>query len=138
MVHYDTPWNVSRIEQRIGRLDRLGRDNPDVKSIVLYDQSSVEAGLIECYEHGLGVYHASISGLEFSLRDVEAKLLRVALQHGLDGLMDSVGDIKETVDAERGRDESDALLDEASFDRNLAEGFLRCTNNSCANLHHVS
>ena len=37
VLHLDMPWNASILEQRIGRLDRLGRDPElDVKSVVLY------------------------------------------------------------------------------------------------------
>ena len=125
LIHYDTPWAISRIEQRIGRLDRLGRENAEVMSLVLFDESSVESGLVQCCEQGLGVYGHSISGLEFAIRDVESKLIQEAICSGKDGLFGLVGEIQELVEEERARDESEALLDEASFDRQAAERFLR-------------
>ena len=30
LVNYDLPWNPMRVEQRIGRLDRLGQESPEV------------------------------------------------------------------------------------------------------------
>ncbi|MDB4458732.1 SNF2-related protein [bacterium] len=125
LVHYDTPWNVSRVEQRIGRLDRLGRESPQVKSVVICDSTSVEGGLVQCYRDGLGVYNHSISGLEFALREVESDVINRAIESSYDGLLDLIEDIKETVELERDRDESEAVLDEASFDRKTAERFLR-------------
>ena len=127
LIHYDTPWNVSRVEQRIGRLDRLGRKSPQVKSVVVFDSTSVESGLVRCYREGLGVYKHSISGLEFALRDVESNIINcaIAIENEQEKLIQLVEDIKETVESERDRDESEAVLDEASFDRKTAERFLR-------------
>ena len=67
VVHFDHPWHVSRIEQRIGRLDRLERAKfySDVTSHLIFCKNAVEEALIRCYGDGLGVYKKSISGLEF-------------------------------------------------------------------------
>lgn len=125
LIHYDTPWNVSRVEQRIGRLDRLGRKSPQVKSVVVFDSTSVEGGLVRCYREGLAVYNDSISGLEFALREVESDIINCSIENEQENLNQLVEDIKETVESERDRDESEAVLDEASFDRKTAERFLR-------------
>lgn len=125
LVHYDTPWNVSRVEQRIGRLDRLGREIPEVKSIIVLDSTSVESALVKCYRDGLGVFSQSISGLEFALRDVESQMICAAIESGKEGLLSVIDDIQDTVHKERERDDSEAVLDEASFDRKTAERFLR-------------
>lgn len=125
LIHYDLPWNASRVEQRIGRLDRLGRKLSHVKSIVIYDKTSVESGLFQCLRDGLGIFTCSISGLEFALRSVESQMVAKALQDGREGVEGIVTEVREVVETERERDESDAVLDEASFDRKAAEGFLR-------------
>jgi ATP-dependent helicase HepA len=125
LIHYDLPWNASRVEQRIGRLDRLGRKLSHVKSIVIYDKTSVESGLLHCLRDGLGIFTSSISGLEFALRSVESQMVAKALQDGREGVEGIVTEVREVVETERERDESDAVLDEASFDRKAAEGFLR-------------
>ena len=84
IIHYDNPWHIAKIEQRIGRLDRLGREVFDttVLSNVLVPRGSVEQGFVECLSSGLGVYQSSISGLEFALREVEQILVRTALRKG--------------------------------------------------------
>lgn len=125
LIHFDTPWNVSRVEQRIGRLDRLGRECDEVKSTVIFDETSIEAGLVHCNATGIGVYTQSVSGLEFGLRDVESSLVAVALKDGRDGLMVLAEEILAIVESERERDDSEAVLDEASFDRIAANRFLR-------------
>lgn len=128
LIHFDTPWYVGRVEQRIGRLDRLGREkepHTDVLSEVIFDDTSVEGGLIRCYDTGIGVYRRSISGLEFALRDVEARIVQTAIDEGCEGL-DQIGEkLTAFAEEERARDDSEALLDEASFDRVAAEKFRR-------------
>jgi hypothetical protein len=122
LVHVDTPWHTARVEQRIGRLDRLGREQfrSDVTSVVLYNSESPEAGLISCLDDGIGVYRRSISGLEFALRQVERDLLTLAIDKGRDGLLDHAATLGDVVARERGQDESEAVLDEASFERTAA------------------
>ena len=36
VVHYDLPWNPNRLEQRDGRVDRFGQNNPTIKTVLLY------------------------------------------------------------------------------------------------------
>lgn len=57
VVNYDLPWNPMRLEQRIGRVDRLGQKKPAISVInliyggtidqVIYDRLYVRLGLIE-------------------------------------------------------------------------------------------
>ena len=36
MVHYDLPWNPTRLEQREGRADRFGQPSPEVRVATVY------------------------------------------------------------------------------------------------------
>jgi hypothetical protein len=122
LFHVDTPWHTARVEQRIGRLDRLGRElfSSDVTSVVLYNEAAPEAGLVHCFDDGIGVYRHSISGLEFALRQVERDLLALAIDTGRDGLFDHALTLRDVVERERAQDQSEAVLDEASFERSAA------------------
>jgi ATP-dependent helicase HepA len=125
IVHFDTPWHASRVEQRIGRLDRLGRERRDVVSNVLCATNSEEEGLITAFSDGLGVYSKSISGLEFALREVERDLVGTGLTEGSDGLAAIAPVIREVAAKERAEDESADLFDEASNERRAADAFRR-------------
>jgi ATP-dependent helicase HepA len=118
LVHVDHPWHVSRIEQRIGRLDRLGRARfyPDVTSHLVFCKNSIEEALIACYDDGLGVYRKSLSGLEFALRSTEHELIEAATLEGAEGLLAKVPNLQLRAEQERSRDDAEAVLDAASFD----------------------
>ena len=49
VVHYDTPWNVARLMQRIGRVNRIGTTAPSIRNFTFYpsDQGNQEIGLYE-------------------------------------------------------------------------------------------
>ncbi len=115
LFHFDTPWHLSPIEQRIGRLDRLGREHysDEVVSNVLYAKNTVEHALVTCYHAGIGVYRESISGLEFALRDVEREMIEKVLAGGFDALVGYAETLPRIVAAERVVDEGDAVQDEA-------------------------
>jgi hypothetical protein len=52
VVNYDLPWNPMRIEQRIGRVDRIGQLHP-VRAHNLVLENSVDARLLEILEEKL-------------------------------------------------------------------------------------
>jgi ATP-dependent helicase HepA len=126
VIHYDTPWQASRIEQRIGRLDRIGRTRyrTDVRSSIFYPEGSIEEAVVRCYDEGLNVYQDSISGLEFSLKEQELNIVKAALRGSVDALSEFTPILKQAALEERSRDEYDALLDWASFNEDRAQKFL--------------
>jgi ATP-dependent helicase HepA len=114
IVHYDLPWSVAAIEQRIGRLDRIGRVE-NVKSYVLHTESSIEAGFVDCLVGGFHIFSQSISGLEFMLRDSESAMIEEAISGDWERLSQLSGKIAKAADAERRTDDAEALTDAGSF-----------------------
>jgi superfamily II DNA or RNA helicase len=54
VVNYDLPWSPARIEQRIGRVDRIGQTHP-VKAFNLTMEHSVDARVLEVLELKLSI-----------------------------------------------------------------------------------
>lgn len=75
VIHLDLPWNINTIEQRIGRLDRMGRNvkNP-VTSVVIHSVDSYEEQLFKFWNDGLNVFCQSLSGLEIIMNDINNKI----------------------------------------------------------------
>lgn len=116
LVHFDLPWSVAAVEQRIGRLDRIGRREP-VQSVVIAAQSTLEAAWVECLDRGFDVFKRSISGLEFMLRDSEHKVVEHVIREGPGNIDAVIAELQDTSQRERANDDADALTDLASFDR---------------------
>lgn len=75
LVHFDLPWSVSRIEQRIGRLDRVGRgaERP-VRSVILCGPTPTERAICEIHSNVFRVLTQSVGGLEYSLPSFQREL----------------------------------------------------------------
>ncbi|WP_227939023.1 SNF2-related protein [Alkalihalobacillus deserti] len=72
IIHFDVPLSPSEIEQRIGRLDRIGRDvEKDVLSVVFYSQDSLEEELLRIWDSAFNIFNESLSGLEIALEEFE-------------------------------------------------------------------
>ncbi len=54
VINYDIPWNPMRLEQRIGRVDRIGQTHP-VRAINFVLKNSVEYRVLEVLEEKLAI-----------------------------------------------------------------------------------
>lgn len=59
VINYDLPWSPSKIEQRIGRVDRIGQASP-VKAVNLAMEQSVDARVLEVLESKLEVIRSEL------------------------------------------------------------------------------
>lgn len=76
IIHIDLPWNINTIEQRIGRLDRMGRDvEIPVTSVVVHSINSFEDQLFKFWNEGLNVFTQSLSGLEIIMNEINRKIV---------------------------------------------------------------
>ena len=77
LVLFDLPWKPSVVEQRIGRLDRIGRRIP-VEIVYFRPPSGVGRDAVALFE-ALGVFREPLAGLEPQLAHVEPTLEDVAV-----------------------------------------------------------
>jgi hypothetical protein len=80
LVLFDLPWKPSIVEQRIGRLDRIGRRIP-VDVVYFRPPGGIGADVVRLYET-LGLFREPLAGLEPQLAHVEGALEAVALDPG--------------------------------------------------------
>jgi superfamily II DNA or RNA helicase len=80
LINYDLPWNPMKVEQRIGRIDRIGQKSPSVSVVSLISAATIEERIYErlyrrllTIEETLGAFEAilgsEIAGLEQRLLD---------------------------------------------------------------------
>jgi ATP-dependent helicase HepA len=77
LVLFDLPWKPSLVEQRIGRLDRIGRRIP-VEIVYFRPPAGIGADVVRVFET-LGLFREPLAGLEPQLAHVEAALDEIAI-----------------------------------------------------------
>jgi len=85
IIHVDLPWSPARIEQRIGRIDRLGRSGV-VKSIVPFAHDHIEEDLLRLFQDSFQVFTRSMSGLEIIVEDVQSLIDQAFQEDNFEGL----------------------------------------------------
>ena len=66
MINFDLPWNPQRIEQRVGRIHRIGQTRP-VEIFNLSAQSTVEDYILEILDRKLNMFELVIGEMEMIL-----------------------------------------------------------------------
>jgi ATP-dependent helicase HepA len=77
LVLFDVPWKPSLVEQRIGRLDRIGRRIP-VDIVYFRPPSGIGYDVIRLFET-LGIFREPLAGLEPQLAHLEGAIEELAL-----------------------------------------------------------
>lgn len=64
LINYDMPWNPMRVEQRIGRIDRLGQRFADIRITNLHYRDTVEADVYQALRERISVFETVVGGLQ--------------------------------------------------------------------------
>jgi SNF2 family DNA or RNA helicase len=63
IINYDLPWNPMRVEQRIGRVHRLGQTHP-VRVINLVSRGTIEAYVLEILDRKIRMFELIVGEME--------------------------------------------------------------------------
>lgn len=83
LVNYDLPWNPMKVEQRIGRLDRLGQKAEKITIINFAIKDTIEEKILERLYLRIGIFKNSIGDLEPILGSEVQELTVDLLSHHL-------------------------------------------------------
>ncbi|MEI6179157.1 MAG: SNF2-related protein [Chloroflexales bacterium] len=122
IVHVDLPWTPAQVEQRIGRVDRLGRTEP-VRSLPLFAQGTVEHDLFRLWDEGLGLFTRSLSGMEIALESTQDQLASALGRSVRQGMADLLGPVCRQAVALREEVEKERLYEKEADNRELRQQF---------------
>ncbi len=83
IVNYDLPWNPMRVEQRIGRIDRVGQKSETVAIVNLITPGTVDADIYERCLVRIGVFESALGGSEEILGDITREIRNIAENYTL-------------------------------------------------------
>ena len=69
VINYDLPWNPMRVEQRIGRIDRLGQPAEKIRVWNLFYEDTIDDRIYHRLFERLNVFEGALGGLETVLGD---------------------------------------------------------------------
>ena len=64
LVNYDMPWNPMRVEQRIGRIDRLGQRHRTIRIVNLHYEGTVETDIYRALRERIGLFETVVGPLQ--------------------------------------------------------------------------
>lgn len=125
LVNFDLPWNPAQIEQRIGRLHRMGQSEP-VRVFNLCAKGTAEDRVLEVLDRRLQLFQLVVGEMDMVLgaltddRDLETRILALyAESRGESEIAAGFDQIANELAAARGIYERSRELDEALFKRDF-------------------
>jgi SNF2 family DNA or RNA helicase len=113
IINYDLPWNPMKVEQRIGRIDRLGQEAASIKIWNLFYKDTIDARIYDRLYDRLKIFERALGGLEAVLGESIQKLTVDLLSNDLSP-QEEVERIKDTAQAVANlRAEEERLEEEA-------------------------
>ncbi len=71
LVNYDLPWNPMRVEQRIGRVHRIGQESSNVIILNLAVANTIEDYVLEVLYEKIKLFEVAIGEMDLILSDID-------------------------------------------------------------------
>ena len=78
LINYDLPWNPMRVEQRIGRIDRIGQEALSVRILNLYMEGTIEEDTYDTLKRRIGLFEEVVGPLQPILAEMPRIFRRLA------------------------------------------------------------
>ncbi|MFN8579275.1 MAG: helicase-related protein [Candidatus Sericytochromatia bacterium] len=78
LYNYDMPWNPMRVEQRIGRIDRIGQEKDRISIVNFYYSESVEAKIYEVLRERIDCFSTVVGNLQPILATISRRIEEVS------------------------------------------------------------
>ena len=128
MFNYDLPWNPMKIEQRIGRLDRIGQDF-DVHIYNFACRGTIEESIIDVLDKRIGLFEQSVGSLEPILGELEKTIEKLVLTRNNEVFHKYLKTMEDKIADARLAEQTwqNFVMDRASFRRDIASKIINET-----------
>jgi len=114
LVNYDLPWNPVRVEQRIGRIDRLGQQAEAITIWNLCSAGTIDERILSRLYERLNLFERALGGMEAILGEEIQRLTLDLLSHHLTPEEEETRVEQTALALERKKMENDELESSAS------------------------
>ncbi|WP_009634060.1 protein DpdE [Synechocystis sp. PCC 7509] len=114
LIHFDLPWSPNRLEQRLGRIDRIG-GKVAVNSWLLAGvdlPDSPHQAWYELLKSGFGIFTQSIASLQFYVDEKLPELENILFNSGAKGLIEATSQIQTDIETEQVKISEQNVLDD--------------------------
>ena len=97
VINYDMPWNPMRVEQRIGRIDRVGQAHATIRIVNLHYEGTVETDVYRALRNRIGLFETVVGRLQPILAELPQAITKAVLPestHPAEGSVDLVADME--------------------------------------------
>jgi len=115
LVNYDMPWNPMRVEQRIGRIDRLGQKHAVIRIVNLHYADTVETDVYMALRERIGLFQDYVGKLQPILSRLPSVIASHVLTGGAQGRSQIQQQFENDIEEARrsGFDMNDFLMDQS-------------------------
>ena len=115
LVNYDMPWNPMRVEQRIGRIDRLGQKHKTIRIVNLHYADTVETDIYRVLRERIGLFTKMVGRLQPILSQLPGTITEAVLS-GRSASLAGRQETAKAVEAQAGEADEDGFDIDAALD----------------------
>ena len=118
LINYDLPWNPMKLEQRIGRLDRIGQKSREIYIYNFFMEGTIETDVIHALVKRINLFEESIGVLEPILGRIEKDFKNMIFAEDDGKKRNKLNEFYRTLDEEiRRAKEIEMQLDDLMIDK---------------------